>query len=99
MWCCFGGHCDPGEDEETAARREIEEETGYHIEGDLELVSQERMDGREFTFYAAPLFLPPEQLTLGEGQAMRLVAPEEFDRLQLVESHRLELKRFVARRA
>lgn len=31
-WVVPGGHVDPGEDHETAAKRELQEETGYNIE-------------------------------------------------------------------
>lgn len=35
FWVFPGGACDPGEDHETAARREVEEETGLCLEGAL----------------------------------------------------------------
>src|SRR5687768_15247703 len=97
MWACFGGHIDPGEDVESAARREIEEETGFRIEGPLEPVLHENEEEREVYFFAAPLLVPIAGLSLGEGQDMRLFSPEEFDRIPLVPSHLRLLRLFVER--
>lgn len=39
-WGFVGGHVEPGEDFETAAYRELEEETGVRLDGGLELFGQ-----------------------------------------------------------
>ena len=96
MWACFGGHLDNGEDAEQGARREIEEEIGYRICDSLELLEVQVSGARETHFFLARLTIPPDQLDLREGQAMRLVAPEEFDSIPIVAAHRGILDRFAA---
>ncbi len=95
-WAIFGGHVDEGEPPEAAARREIEEELALRLEGPLELVHHARHeDGRERFFYAAELPIPPEELTLHEGQGMALLSREELDTYPLVPLHREILVRFL----
>jgi 8-oxo-dGTP pyrophosphatase MutT (NUDIX family) len=95
MWCCFGGHIEDEEDPEFAARREIEEETGFRIEGPLESVLHEAAESRDLHFFAAPLTVPMERLQLGEGQAMKLVDPVDFPDYPIVASHLKALKSFI----
>src|SRR5690242_11784740 len=66
-WAIFGGHIEPGEEPVAAARREIEEELGLLLEGELRLLYHADSEGRERFFFSAPLTVPLEALTLREG--------------------------------
>lgn len=99
-WAIFGGHVEPGETPEGAARREIEEELCHRLDGPLTLVHHSRhADGRERFFFAAPLTVAVSELTLCEGQAMALLRPEELDAYPLVPLHREILLRYFAEQA
>jgi|WetSurMetagenome_2_1015567.scaffolds.fasta_scaffold01362_6 uncharacterized protein len=50
-WCWPGGGVDPGETPESAARREVEEETGHQIDGKLILAHHNKGDV-DFTTFA-----------------------------------------------
>src|SRR5262249_60579706 len=77
-WAIFGGHLEPGEEPEGAARREIEEELGLRLEGPLRLVCRHRDATHERLVFGAPLAVAAEELTLHEGQGMALLAPDEL---------------------
>jgi 8-oxo-dGTP diphosphatase len=94
-WTIFGGHVEPGEDPETAARREMEEELGLRLTGPLPLVYHSIQDGRERFFYVAELTVPVEALVLMEGQGMALLAREELEEYAVVPIHREILERFL----
>lgn len=97
-WAIFGGHVEAGETPEEAARREVEEELCYRLEGPLTLVHHARYveERRERFFFAAELPVPLSALTLCEGQGMALLRPADFDRYPLVPLHREILERFFA---
>src|SRR5213082_3324237 len=57
-WAIFGGHVEAGETPEQAARRELEEELGLRLDGDLSLVYHGEDETRERFIYAAPLPVP-----------------------------------------
>ena len=97
-WAIFGGHVEPDETPEAAARREMEEELGLRLEGPLELVYHGADDTRERFIFAAPLPVPPETLTLYEGQGMALLSREEIDTYPLVPIHREILHGYLDRR-
>ena len=56
-WCWPGGGVDPGETPEEAARREVEEETGHRIDGELSPVDHSQGDV-EFSTFAHKLPAP-----------------------------------------
>lgn len=95
-WAIFGGHLDPGEDPESGARREIEEELGLRLEGPLELVFNESDGSRHRYFYAAELTVPLEALTLMEGQGLGLFSEEELDGVPVVPLHARIVRDFLA---
>ncbi|HEU4752176.1 MAG TPA: NUDIX domain-containing protein [Armatimonadota bacterium] len=96
-WAIFGGHVEADEDPETAARREIEEELGLRLDGPLDLVARQELPGRQRTIFAAPLPVPPDQLTLHEGQGMALLSRADLAAYNVVPSHREVLERFLDR--
>ena len=98
-WAIFGGHLEPGEEPESGARREVEEEIGYRIDGPLELI-YDAVDGdRHRIFYAAPLHARLEELTLTEGQGMALLSAAELATLPVVPLHREIVLDFLRSRA
>jgi 8-oxo-dGTP diphosphatase len=93
-WAIFGGHVEDRETPEEGARREIEEELELRLEGALRLVYHSVREDRERFFFAAPLPVPPEALTLHEGQGMALFSREELDRCLVVPLHKEILETF-----
>ncbi len=52
-WSIAKGELEAGEDPETAARREFEEETGQRIEGDLHFLGEGRSGSKKLLIYTA----------------------------------------------
>jgi 8-oxo-dGTP diphosphatase len=98
-WAVFGGHIEPGEDPLAGAIRETEEELGLTLEPPLELVYHAEHGGRIRWFYAAPLVVDPDELTVYEGQRAGLFGEEELETLNIVPLHREILRGFFATRA
>lgn len=99
-WAIFGGHLEDGEDSEGGAIREIEEELGLKLQPPLTLVHHElHPDNRERSFYAAPLTVPFEELTLHEGQGMALLSREELETHTVVPLHKRLILEFLAKLA
>jgi 8-oxo-dGTP diphosphatase len=87
LWGLFGGHLEPGESASAAFLREMDEELGWrprhfehHLSRDIEYHAGEPGYSRDVAFtshvFAAHLDVPLDRLTLGEGQAMALYAPD-----------------------
>lgn len=91
-WGLFGGHVEPDEEPEAGALREIEEELGLCLPPPLELFRRTVDEVRERFVYAAALPVPPENLTLCEGQGMALWGPEALDEPTLPPHHRVLLR-------
>ncbi len=98
-WAVFGGHVESSETPEEGARREIREELELDLTGPLRLVYHEVAGDRERFFFAAPLEVPVERLTLREGQGMALLGPDEWDNYPLVPLHRRILEQFFTEMA
>lgn len=95
-WGLFGGHLEDGEDPREAARREMEEEIG--VPGRKEdfsyLGSCEATDSTIHAIaYTRRISLP--EVRLGEGAGFGVFTEDELKRLDLAESAREVLSRFV----
>jgi 8-oxo-dGTP pyrophosphatase MutT (NUDIX family) len=87
-WGLPGGHVEPGEDGEAAARRELAEETGLTPDGELTLVWDETWPDltgaadhvRFRAYFGEALAATRADVVLGEGRAARFVpAPQLVD--------------------
>jgi 8-oxo-dGTP diphosphatase len=92
LWGIFGGHLEAGETAEQAARREVQEELGFTLEGAIDLVAHRIDDGRERFIYAAPLPLPLEAIRLAEGDGMALLTADQVESYPVVSVHREVLR-------
>ncbi|WP_460519972.1 NUDIX domain-containing protein [Flindersiella endophytica] len=101
QWCFPGGGVEPGEDPETAARRELLEETGLRIDTLLPYWSGLRPapsgTGKQVHYYyfTATTQATQDDVVLGEGQAMVFVDPHDALRLDLVPSAVELLPRYI----
>ena len=90
QWSAPGGHLEPGETPEEGARRELLEETGLRVEGPLALFRHElrpssHQPGRvtEWHVYYAATTVRDDDIVIGEGLAMRFIAPDATRALDL----------------
>lgn len=101
-WGMVGGHVEPGEEVDAAARRELLEETGIDAEpGYLELWAREDFtysDGHRGSYhvYAARSELTDDDIVVGEGRAIVFVDPAVVPTLATAESTAHFLPRFLA---
>lgn len=82
-WAFCGGHLEPGEDADTAVRRELMEEIA-HVPEDLTLFERAITKGPDKivirNFYQAPLTVPVSSLEVNEGQELALATVEDIQR-------------------
>lgn len=106
VWSIPGGGIEEGETPEEAARREMLEETGLLVDGDLALYwyglrpSASQVKGLvEWFVYCAPTDARQEDVILGEGAAMEFIAPEDALALDLGSAARALLPDFLTSEA
>jgi 8-oxo-dGTP pyrophosphatase MutT (NUDIX family) len=101
-WGFVGGHVDDGEDYETAAYRELAEETGIRLEGGLELydvfpVQHAHKDSPdEFSLWVMRTDATDDDIVLGEGRQIVFVDPERVPGLPLTTAATLALPALLA---
>lgn len=90
QWSAPGGHLEPDEEPEAGARRELLEETGLRVAGPLALFRHElrpssHQPGRttEWHVYYAATTARDDDIVIGEGLAMRFIAPDAARALDL----------------
>lgn len=76
-WGFFGGHLDPGEDADTAIKRELLEEIGY-LPPALSLFEQHSDETKRRYYYHGELTVPISELQLNEGQDLALCSVAEI---------------------
>jgi 8-oxo-dGTP pyrophosphatase MutT (NUDIX family) len=79
LWGLPGGHIEPDEEPEPAARREVREETGLTLPGPLVLFAHATLPEfamEKFYFYAGTE-AAQDDIVLGEGQAMVFATVDE----------------------
>ena len=102
-WGLAGGHVEPGEDFETAAYRELLEETGVRLSpGDLELFGEFTVDHREaygtwdrMQAFVAATDLTDADIECHEGRQIVFVDPAKAPDLDLSDSARIGLAPFL----
>jgi 8-oxo-dGTP pyrophosphatase MutT (NUDIX family) len=101
-WGFVGGHLDDGEDYETAAYRELAEETGLRLTGGLQRYGTfpVRHDHHEaddeFALFVMGVDLTDDDIVLGEGRQIVFVDPATVEDLPLTASARVALPGFLA---
>jgi 8-oxo-dGTP pyrophosphatase MutT (NUDIX family) len=100
-WCCFGGEVEPGEDLETAARREFMEETGIDLSEDvlrpLACFGSGAMKGGVVYVFALNRVIAPSEVQLGEGAGFAFLTRLQAEKFDLIDNFRrvlLDLKDF-----
>lgn len=103
QWGAPGGHVEDGEDYETAAYRELEEETGLRLEpGSLALWHEDDFTystedvAYHYQLWAGPTTATDAEIVCNEGRQMVFVDPAVVPTLDLWESARHFLPRFLA---
>ncbi|MGC9669157.1 NUDIX domain-containing protein [Planosporangium sp. 12N6] len=89
-WGLPGGHVEPGEEPAAAARRELGEETGLQVHGEMALFRHVTYPSRldpalriDWHVFCGATVARADDLVLGEGAALRFVGPAEAVELPL----------------
>jgi 8-oxo-dGTP pyrophosphatase MutT (NUDIX family) len=89
-WGLPGGHVEPGEDPAFAARRELHEETGLQVHGELSLFRHDNFPARlnpgmriDWHVFCGATLARQQDVVLGEGAALRFFTPAEAVALPL----------------
>jgi 8-oxo-dGTP diphosphatase len=100
-WSLVGGHLEPGEQPEAAARREVREESALVLDGPLEPVFEGPLPsgrGAGLTYwyvYAAPTAAGDADIIVGEGADIVFVSPASVAGLDLAPSAARILPEFL----
>ena len=100
-WGFVGGHLDDGEDYLAGAYRELEEETGLHLDGGLELFGEFTVhhahsdSDDEFRLFAMRTDLTDADIECHEGRQIVFVEPGRARELDLTASARVALTVFL----
>lgn len=82
-WAFCGGHLEPGEDADTAVRRELMEEIA-HVPAELRLFERSTTEGPDKVvvrnFYHGALTVPVSSLEVNEGQELGLASLADIQR-------------------
>lgn len=91
-WGMVGGHVEDGEDFESAAYRELEEEAGVRLDGGLLLWRAEHFhysdsdEPSDYRVWVAGTSLTDADIVVGEGRRIVFVEPEAIPGLDTSES-------------
>ncbi|MDQ6641704.1 MAG: NUDIX domain-containing protein [Actinomycetota bacterium] len=100
-WGFVGGSVEEGEDYQSAAYRELEEETGVQLAEGLELFGtfevfhEHRGGDDEFTLWVARTELADSDIVVGEGRQIVFVDPATVSTLPLTASAIVALQPFL----
>lgn len=102
QWGMVGGHVEEGEDADTAAHRELFEETGLRMaEADLrrwwsgDFWFSDADEPAAMTVYAGPTEATDDDIVLGEGRRIVFVDPADLPGLDQAETTAALVPRFL----
>jgi 8-oxo-dGTP diphosphatase len=100
-WGFVGGSVEDGEEYESAAYRELAEETGVRLSSGLELFGTfhvfhvHSQSDDEFQLWVMRTALEDDDIVLGEGRQIVFVDPATVDELDLTASAKVALRPFL----